>query len=185
MYKLKKMFTSRDGKLEVDDREYGIDQEGLDEIGDAKPHMGGATHIFVKSEGGPSNSALFTSRDGKYQIEREEKEESGWANFNIEHGSGYKPEVGEVGWWSTQIANAPSEVVEGLGLPHSWHVSHFVVFIWDEEGEETPEEPGEPENPPVEEPPTENSVWVTVYVGEKIYGGWIEPIETSFIAARG
>lgn len=145
MYKLTKKFTSRDGKLELDNRPYGITQEGLNEIGDAKPHLGGATHIFVKINGGSSNKAHFSTRDGQINLVREEKAETGWAEYGLEHGSAYNPDRGEVGWWSVRVDGAPSEVVEGIGLPYSWHVSHFLVFEWQEGGTVEPE--SEPEIP--------------------------------------
>lgn len=158
MYRATKIFTSRDGKLDPDDREYGITQEGIDEIGNAKPHMGGATHIFVKTKGGPSDRVRFFTRDNLHNFIHTEKAESGWAELPIEHGSGYDPDLGQVGWWSVKVEGAPSDIVEGIGLPHSWHVSTFVVFEWDEsqEEEETPdpetpddgpEIPGTPEQP--------------------------------------
>ena len=94
------------------------------------------------------------------QFEAEEKSESGWANFNIEHGSGYAPERGEAGWWNVKVADAPSEIAHDIGLPHSWHVSTFLIFVWDEaalpEPPDTGDGPDEPENP--EQPGSEKHV---------------------------
>lgn len=146
MYKAIKIFTSRDGKLDhPDERAYGISQEGVNEIGDAKPHLGGATHIFAKTRGGPSDRVKFFTRDNLHNFVRTEKPESGWAEYPIEHGSGYDPDKGQTGWWNVRVEGAPSDTVEGIGLPHSWHVSTFVVFEWDE-SEANPENP-EPETP--------------------------------------
>lgn len=143
MYKLVKHFTSRDGRLQPDDRPYGITAEGIAELGDAAPHLGGATHIFVKTVGGPSNEILFSSRDGQYVFKRAEKAH-GWAEFELSHGNAsYIPDRGEIGWWSAQVASAPSEIVEGIGLPYSWHVSTFLVFAWSDAGSELPEVPDE------------------------------------------
>lgn len=150
MYKLSKRFTSLHGKLEPDNREvhgyrFGMTQEGADEIGDAKQHLGGATHIFVKINGGPSNSVRFFTRDNIHSFVRSEKPESGWAEYGIEHGSGYRPDRGEIGWWKVEVDGAPSEVVEDIGLPFSEHISTFLVFDWVEDGEQPePEEPEEP-----------------------------------------
>lgn len=154
-YKATKIFTSRDGRLDPDDREYGIDQEGLDILGDDRPHLGGATQIFAKTEGGPSDTILFSSRDGQYNFPIDEKPESGWASFDLTHdNASYNPDRGEVGWWNVSVADAPSDVVEGIGLPYSWHVSTFIVFEWvdeDEDGGETGEGPEIPTDPDPEE----------------------------------
>lgn len=159
MYKLIKRFTSLDGKLEVDDRQvngyrYGMTQAGLDEIGDAKQHLGGATHLYVKIKGGPSNQVKFFTRDNQLSFVRSEKSESGWAEYPLEHGSGYRPDQGQIGWWKVQVEGAPSEVVEDLGLPFSHHISTFLVFDWVEGGVVEPEEPGE-EGPQI---PGENNL---------------------------
>lgn len=162
-YALDKIFTSRDGKLEVDNREYGMAQEGLEEIGDAAPHLGGATHIFVKTVGGPSNKVLFSTRDGQHNIHAEEKEH-GWAEYGLEHGSAYNPDRGEIGWWNVRVEGAESDVVGGIGLPYSWHVSTFVVFKWQEESQE----PDEPEEDPGDSPdlpdPEERNLLATIYL---------------------
>jgi len=135
-YVVTKRFTSRDGRLEVDDREYGMTEDGLAVIGDVAFHLGGATHIYAKTVGGPSNLLKFFTRDhGVPDVIVEEKPESGWANHNIEHGSGYNPTRGEDGWWNVTVEGAESKVAEGIGLPFSWHVSTFVEFTWREDGE--------------------------------------------------
>jgi hypothetical protein len=153
MYKVTKRFNSRDGKLEIDSREYGITQEGLDEIGDAKPHLGGATHIFVKTVGGPSNKINFFTRDNGISQDVEEKNH-GWAEWFMQGGgSTYKPHLGESGWWNVRVADAPSEIAADIGLPDSWHISTFIVFEWDaDETGELPEVPDE-EGPTVPEQP--------------------------------
>lgn len=135
MYKLTKRFTSRDGRLEVDSREYGMTEDGLSQIIGVEKHLGGATHIYAKTEGGSSNKFIASTRDGQHNIPFDEKPESGWANFSLEHGSAYNPSRGEEGWWNVQVADAPSEVAKGIGLPFSWHVSTFLIFTWDEGGE--------------------------------------------------
>lgn len=173
MYRLIKKFTSRDGKLEVDSREYGITQEGIDELGDARPHLGGATHIFVKTVGGPSNRVRFFTRDNQHQIVREEKL-SGWAEYGLEHGSGYVPSRGELGWWNVRVEDAPSEIVEGIGLPNSWHVSTFLVFKWDEDATgEIPEVPDE-DGPEIPETPDEGEeIFIELIMHGKTYKGWL------------
>lgn len=156
MYKLAKMFTSRDGMLEPDSREYGISAENLAEIKDVKNYLGGATHIFVRIDGGPSQQARFFTRNNALSFVRSEKPESGWAEYELEHGSGYAPERGEIGWWNVEVEGAPSEVVEGIGLPHSWHVSHFLIFSWQESDVTDPPAPQTDDGPTVPEQPPVN-----------------------------
>lgn len=149
MYKLTKRFTSRDGKLEVDNREYGLSQEGLDEIDGSKQHLGGATHVFVRIDGGNSNKARLFPKDNAWGIVREEKPESGWVVFDMNKDYTYKPSQGEQGYFNVEVDGAPSEVATGIGLPDSWHVSTFLVFEWQESGIGEPEIPdtGAPEVP--------------------------------------
>lgn len=147
MYKLTHRFTSQDGRLAPDSREYGISQEEINLLGDAKPHLGGATHIFVKINGGTSNQARFFTRDNGLTFVRSEKPESGWAEYEMAKASTYKPHLGERGWWNATVEGAPSQVAEDIGLPDSWHVSTFLIFDWVEDGTVDPEEPVEPEEP--------------------------------------
>lgn len=174
MYKITKRFTSRDGRLEPDEREYGISQEELNELGDARPHLGGAVHIFAKTVGGPSNRVRFFTRDNQHQIIREEKNH-GWAEFEMAKSSTYKPHLGEVGWWNVRVEDAPSEVAEGIGLPDSWHVSTFVVFEWDADATgEIPEVPDE-DGPEIPEMPDEEGeeIFIEVTINNKKYKGWV------------
>jgi hypothetical protein len=123
-------------------------QHGLDVIGAAKEHLGGATHLFARIDGGPASQVRFFTRDNGLSFVRSEKPESGWASQELQHSSGYIPERGEVGWWNATVDGAASDVADSLGLPNSWHVSTFMVFNWEEGGQ--PEIPGEggPEIPP-------------------------------------
>jgi hypothetical protein len=178
MYKVTKRFNSRDGKLEIDNREYGITQEGLDEIGDAKPHLGGATHIFVKTVGGPSNRVRYSTRDNAISEVVEEKN-SGWAEYTLRHSSGYVPERGETGWWNVRVEDAPSEVAEGLGLPYSWHVSTYIVFEWDaDETGELPEVPDDGPEVPEPEQPGDNSISIEILMYGKTYRGVVTEVES-------
>jgi hypothetical protein len=176
MYKLVDQWTTRDGRWEVDNREYGLDQEHFNQYGSEASYLGGATHIYAKTLDGPSNTIRFFTRDNQNQ-EIKSEEANGWANVALYHSSAYKPDKGEIGWWNVEVSGAPSQTIEGIGLPYSWHVSHFLVFEWDEAGEdEEPELPDEgPEIP--ENPPTSDSIWVSVFIGDKTYAGWLEPVQ--------
>lgn len=158
MYRLIDTFTTRDGRWEVDEREYGLDQEHLQRYGADAPHLGGATHIFAKTEGGPSNTIRFFTRDNQHSFPIAEKA-NGWAEFGLTHDNAtYKPNQGEVGWWNVQVEGAPSDIVEGIGLPYSWHVSTFLVFGWDET--DVPEGPPDP----VEPPPTVGEDHIQIFI---------------------
>lgn len=151
-YILTEQFTSRDGKMEVDPREYGMTQHGLDVVGDKKNELGGATQIFARIDGGPSKNIKFFSHDTKYNFVKEPKPESGWSVFDMTHdNAGYNPEKGEIGWWNVIVDGAESDVAENIGLPHSWHVSTFLVFTWGDSA--TGDGDSGPDVPPVVTPP--------------------------------
>lgn len=143
-YKLTERFTSRDGKMEPDPREYGMTQHGLDVVGDKRDELGGATMIFVRVDGGSTDEVTFFTRDNQYHFNRPPKPESGWSVYELTHdNAGYNPEKGEIGWWNA-IVNCPpndtSEFADNIGLPHSWHVSTFLVFTWQEENSGSPDD---------------------------------------------
>lgn len=160
-YKLTERFTSRDGRMEVDPRQYGMTQHGLDVVGAAAPHLGGATHIFVRVDGGPETEVNFFTRDRNLSFVRQPKPESGWAVWELtKNNAGYNPDRGEVGWWNARVEAAESEVLEDVGLPKNEHVSTFGVFTWTEGdagggGSEGPDVPVEP--------PAEKTVFATLY----------------------
>lgn len=132
-YQVTERFTSRDGVMRPDPREYGMTQHGLDVVGAEVNDLGGATQIFVRIDGGPSRNARFFTRNNALSFVREPKPESGWCVWDMTHANaGYNPEQGQVGWWGTEVDDAESEVADEIGLPHSWHVSTFVVFTWTE-----------------------------------------------------
>src|SRR5690606_29705865 len=131
MYRVVDVFTTKDGSWFPDGEPYSVTYEMARKYSNNFPEKGGATHLFARVEGGPSNRVRFFTRDNQHQVVKEIGP-SGWANIPIEHGSAYNPDRGETGWWNMQVEDAPSEVAEGFGLPFSWHVSNFVVFRWEE-----------------------------------------------------
>jgi len=150
-YKLTERFTSRDGRMEVDPRQYGMTQHGLDVVGDKKSQLGGATQIFVRVDGGPTKVVHYFTRDNKFNFLRDPKPESGWSVWDMTHdNAGYNPDRGEVGWWNAKVDGADSEVADNIGLPYSWHVSTFLVFTWTDEnmgggdGDQGPDVPPDP-----------------------------------------
>lgn len=154
-YKLTERFTSRDGKMEPDPREYGMTQHGLDVVGDKKNELGGATMIFARVDGGPSNTVTFFTRDNAYRLDRPPKPESGWSVYELTHdNAGYNPDKGEVGWWNATVKDQPSDTADNIGLPYSWHVSTFLVFTWQDDNAGGGDGNEGPEIPP--QPPQEN-----------------------------
>lgn len=158
-YKLTERFTSRDGKMEVDPRQYGMTQHGLDVIGAVKNELGGATQVYVRVDGGPTKDVTYFTRNNKYNFTRSPKPESGWSVYELTHdNASYIPDRGEVGWWNACVECPPTdttEVADNIGLPNSWHVSTFLVFTYQNSDEGTPPDGG-PEVPP--EPPTEDRI---------------------------
>lgn len=133
-YKLTERFTSRDGVMEPDPRQYGMTQHGLDVVGNKRNELGGATMIFTRIDGGPSRITHYFTRDHNLNFLREPKPESGWSVWELNHGNAsYVPDRGEVGWWNATVEGADSEVADNIGLPNSWHVTTFLVFTWVDE----------------------------------------------------
>lgn len=179
-YKLTERFTSRDGRMEVDPREYGMTQHGLDVVGDKKEHLGGATQIFTRIDGGPGVQTDYFTRDNKLHLARLPKPESGWCTFDMTHGNaGYNPEQGQVGWWNAKIDGTESDVAAEIGLPHSWHVSTFLVFTWAENGESGGDGGSGPEIPV----PPVNSKHVTLIT--TTYNEQEQPIHTVIFYSDG
>lgn len=162
MYKITDRWTTRDGSWEPSNKEYSITKEMADKYGNNFPQKGGATHLFARIEGGPSQKIRFSTRDSNINVSRY-LEQSGWANIPIEHGSAYNPDRGESGWWNMRVEDAAGEIAEGFGLPYSWHVSNFVVFKWQEGDVEEPDEPVDdgPEVPPTD---PDKHVIATIYL---------------------
>lgn len=149
MYKLTERFTSRDGVMKPDPREYGMTQHGLDVVGAEKDDLGGATQIFTRIDGGPGKNTRYFTRNNALNFVREPKPESGWCVWDMTHdNAGYNPDEGQVGWWNAAVDGQESDVADDIGLPHSWHVSTFLVFTWAEgDGNSGPEVPTPPDLP--------------------------------------
>jgi hypothetical protein len=107
--------------------------------------LGGATHLFAKLLGldcKPAMQAQFAlwsdgydklaSWDGKskptWMTIQPVNSPGGWSNVVLYHSSGYAYERGEHGPWCVCKMPGLSDVVTGLGLPDSWHISTFMVF---------------------------------------------------------
>lgn len=124
MLKVIDRFTTQDGRWYVSDKPYGIDKDSLLKyINEDIPGRGAATHIFVKV---PADAYVveFNTSDRKNKTEVFDKGGE-WISFPMFHTSSYNPDVGEVGPWHVRIDG--EIVADGLGLPHSEHVSTFLV----------------------------------------------------------
>lgn len=146
MYKLKRRWTTRDGNLVPNGQEYSITTDILREYGNQlPPDKGCATCILVRLEGGPATEVFFETTGGHH--ETHSIDSLGWAHTTMYNpGSGYNPNVppGTKGPWSVQASGAPSEIVDDIGLPFGWHVSHWVVLKWVEDGTGGGPDPIEP-----------------------------------------
>lgn len=150
MYKLKDRFTTHHGHLIPGETEWSITPEMLAKYGPVMPDgKGCATCIFVRLEGGPSKEVFFETTGGHHETHPIDAQ--GWAHTTMANpGSGYNPN-NNVGPWSVQAAGAPSQTVDGIGLPLGEHVTTWVVFLWDPHGEDIDEGP-DPIEPPVGQP---------------------------------
>lgn len=127
MLKVVDRFTTQDGEWFVSDKPYSITKEALEKYGGENIHgEGAAHHIFVRLSAKVSQSAEaieFNTEDGRNK--NEFPVYSGahlWVCFPIFQA--YDPNI-EQGAWLVRIDG--EKVAEGIGLPHGWHVSTFLV----------------------------------------------------------
>jgi hypothetical protein len=165
VYRVKDLFTTRDGSWEPSNREGALPQWARDRYlrpfgaPDYFDDAGADHHLFARVldlDGRPLTDADLVQfwsggfaklGDPAYQGYRPAtpKQRSGWANIPVF--SHYSPERGEIGPWCWCPRGA-GDVVEGGGMPFSWHVSTFAV--WQAEPQAT--EPDGPETPGPAEP---------------------------------
>jgi hypothetical protein len=146
MYKLKDQFTTIHGHWYVENEKYGIKQEMLDKYEKENiPGKGSAIGFFVKLEGGPAKEVHFETTAG--HIEDKPIDSTRWANITMYNpGSGYDPTVQD-GPWFAHAKDAPSEVIDGVGLPEGHHVSTFSILEWVEGGENDDGEDDDDQDP--------------------------------------
>ena len=177
MYRVKDVFTTRDGNMDPngDPREYGISKEMMEKYGHEIEDKGCATCIFVKLEGGVSDTVFFFTNGG--HSEEHKVRQDRWAQTNMYNpGSGYNPDNKE-GPWSVHAKDAASDIYGGIGLPYGWHVSTFVVLEWEEGADggngETGEGPEEPEEP---EGLDKYPIYITFDIMGESYEGYVRKI---------
>ena len=155
VYKVKYLFSTRDGSWEPGDKPGSVPQWARDLFLFPSNHPqynddGGADrHLFgaVLGEGGAlaGNGAIhyWTYTDNANHTYQPVKRH-GWANIPLFNHSDVP------GPWAWQPTNVKADVVKGGGLPGGLHISWFAVW----ERVVIPGKPEEPEKPPVD-PPTE------------------------------
>ena len=145
VYRIKDIFTTRDGSWEPSAREGSLPAWARE--AHLRPHTapdyfddgGGDHHLFARVldlNGRPvvANGLVKYWSDGfgqlgnpTYQnyVRMTPKSGSGWANQVIFNSFG--PERGERGAWCW-CPDGPADVVVGGGMPSNWHVSFFAVW---------------------------------------------------------
>lgn len=146
VYRLKDLFTTRNGQWDPSDLEGSVDAWARD--GYLKPlgapdyfdDAGADHHLFAAIIGLDGtliadfpiaywSDGFDKLADPEYNgfVYQSTKTKSGWANIAISKGSSYVPERGEQGPWCWAPSGA-SDVVCGAGLPANKHVSTFAVW---------------------------------------------------------
>jgi hypothetical protein len=120
MLRVTDKFHTQDGEWFVSGKPYSITKEAIEKYGGEDIEgEGAAHHIFVRV---PLTASVleFNTEDGKnpniYYTP------ATWTNFAIFQA--YDPNI-EQGAWLVRIDG--EKVAEGIGLPHGWHVSTFLV----------------------------------------------------------
>jgi hypothetical protein len=145
VYRVKDIFTTRDGSWEPSGAEGSLPQWARDaylrahNAPDFFDDGGGDHHLFARIldlDGRPvvTSGLVKYWSDGfsqlgnpAYQnyVRMTPKEKSGWANQVIFNS--FSPERGEHGAWCW-CPDGPADVVVGGGMPFNWHVSYFAVW---------------------------------------------------------
>lgn len=147
VYRIKDVFTTRDGRWDPSDHPGAIEQWARDSYlrplsaPDYFDDAGGDHNIFARvldEEGQPltAQDLIICWSDGVHQLGKSDfdqqikmkitpKERSGWGSQPIWNSFG--PERGETGAWAW-CPHGAADVVVGGGLPNNHHISWFVVW---------------------------------------------------------
>lgn len=128
LYQLSALFTTQDGEWYPSAKPYSIPTWALKWGVFSFMERGAATHILVRVEdkfGKPIQSFVNVSNPSTTTALNTGDKPSGWQNFPIFEG--FDPDIGEHGPWRVAM-NGSDFAIDGIGLPHKWHVSTFIVF---------------------------------------------------------
>jgi hypothetical protein len=122
MLKVVDSWTTQDGEWFASSKPYSIDVEHVGLHNDI-PGKGAAHHIFVRVPMG-AEVLEFNTEDGQNKTEWliSQGNNNRWYSFPIFQS--YDPTT-QQGAWLVRIDG--EKVAEGIGLPHGWHVSHFLI----------------------------------------------------------
>lgn len=163
VYRIKDVFTTRDGSWDVSDKPGSLPQWARDEYLRREFDDAGADrHIFGRVLGEVGRIHYLTHTDNSNHVTVQAKSHSGWANIPMYASSSFVPERGEQGPWAWAPDAEYVDVVIGAGLPANQHVSWFAV--WTKEvyqGTVTPpiDPPTDPTDPPIVSPDVVAQVW--------------------------
>jgi len=134
LYRIKQVFTTRDGSWEPSDKPGSIDQWAVNEWHSGRDWSGsgGTQNFFIKvldKSGKPlAGKGLFFWQKGKSAAQATDTKTTGPDGCeNLPVWNFYDPSKGETGGWSgTTVGRA--DVLTGVDLPGDWHVSTFAVL---------------------------------------------------------
>lgn len=139
VYRVKDIFTTRDGSWEPSDAPGSVPQWARDAY--LKPYghpqyfddAGAATNLFgaIMGDSGallPRGTVEFWTYADNANHSKQRAKISGWANISMFPSSSYVPDRREKGPWAWQPKGVNADTVKGGGLPQRWHVSMFAVW---------------------------------------------------------
>jgi len=135
VYRVRDIFTTRDGSWDVSDKPGSIEQwardaylrQEFDDAG-ADHHLFGRCNNADGSIDAPASIQFWTYTDNANRVYRSVKPPSGWANIVMYSSSSFAPERGERGPWAWRPQAIHADTVTGAGLPLNMHVSWFAVW---------------------------------------------------------
>jgi hypothetical protein len=126
MLKVVDQFTTRDGEWYPSNKPYSITKEAAEKY--AHLATGAAHHIFVVPPMG-SKTVEFNTLDGRNPIKMDAAGQDGnpYRLVGTPIFQAYDPVKGDGMWHVWVDGQRVTKDGEGIGLPHGWHVSTFLV----------------------------------------------------------
>lgn len=130
IYRVKDIWTTRDGSWDVSDKPGSLPQWARDEYLRKEFDDAGADHhIFGRVLGETAEIHYWTHADDGNHVTMQAKPQSGWANVTMWASSAYVPDRGERGPWAWVPNVAYGDIVMGAGMPAKQHVSWFATWV--------------------------------------------------------